>query len=400
MATFSYKAFDKSGSKIEGQIDASNERDAITLLQKQELMTSEITEVKALSESKSLFTKKVSLADLEFLTSELSLLLQSGVRIDKGIDIIRRTKAKPELARMLADVSKRLKSGASMAAALEAQNGLFSPLYCNLVGLGEASGNLPEIFDSLAKDLKFKRDLRNKVISALTYPAVIMAVCLLSIFFIFKFVIPRMSTMFNDSTELPWYTQLLISLSNWVNANSGLILLAIFSSIIALVILFKNDNFVSRFQQSLLSLPFIRDAIRTLERIRYNSGLAMMLKSGVLLDKGMELSAGNIGNKVLRQELVIARKKVKSGESLTKALQQTSMFPDFFVSLIEVGEESGNLERVFEEIAERSKQEFERFTERVTTLIEPLMILFMGGFVGGIVIVMLMSMVSINDVGI
>ena len=117
-------------------------------------------------------------------------------------------------------------------------------------------------------------------------------------------------------------------------------------------------------------------------------------------DKALGLSIGNIKNQSLRRELEIAKNKVKSGSALTPALKQTSLYPDFYISLLEVGEESGNLARVFDEIANRSRQEFESWTERMTTLLEPLMILFMGGFVGGVVVVMLLSMVSINEIGI
>jgi type II secretory pathway component PulF len=126
----------------------------------------------------------------------------------------------------------------------------------------------------------------------------------------------------------------------------------------------------------------------------------MMIKAGVQIDRAIGLSAGNIKNQVLKRELDIAKTKVKNGSLLTPALKQTSLYPDFYISLLEVGEESGNLERVFDEIANRSRQEFESWTERMTTLLEPLMILFMGGFVGGVVVVMLMSMVSINEMGI
>ena len=122
-------------------------------------------------------------------------------------------------------------------------------------------------------------------------------------------------------------------------------------------------------------------------------------KSGVDLEKALSLATGNIKNLNLQKELTIARKKIKQGTGLTIALSQSVLFPDFFVSLLEIGERSGNLEKVFDEITSRSRQEFESFTERMTTLIEPLLILFMGAFVGGVVVIMLLSMVSINDVG-
>jgi type II secretory pathway component PulF len=266
--------------------------------------------------------------------------------------------------------------------------------------LGEASGNLSEIFDGLAKDLKFKRELQRKIISSLAYPMVIFFVCLLSIFFIFNFIIPKMAVMFNEVNELPWYTNIMLSTSDWMQQYQGLLVIGIIVGVFGLITAFKQPGFLKWWQEISLKLPIIKKAIITVERIRFNSGLAMMVKAGVQIDRAIGLSAGNIKNASLKRELDIVKKKVKGGSALTPALKQTSLYPDFYISLLEVGEESGNLERVFDEIANRSRQEFESWADRMTTLLEPLMILFMGGFVGGVVVVMLLSMVSINEMGI
>jgi type II secretory pathway component PulF len=399
MATYLYKAYDKSGAKMDGQIEANDQVVALAELKKQGLLPSEIKELKEAGNSVFSFNQKVSLSDLEFLTAELSLLLESGVRIDKGIDIIKRTKAKPALAKLLTDISNSIKKGGSLSEAFREHDDVFDNLYCNLIELGEASGNLSEIFADLAKDLKFKRELQRKIISSLAYPSVIFFVCLLSIFFIFNFIIPKMSAMFTDVEALPWYTSAMLTTSEWMINYQGFLVIGIILSIIGLIKASKQPAFVHWWQNTSLKLPVIGHAVKTVERIRFNSGLAMMVKAGVPIDKALGLSAGNIKNQSLRREMDIAKNKVKTGSALTPALKQTSLYPDFFISLLEVGEESGNLERVFDEIANRSRQEFESWTERMTTLLEPLMILFMGGFVGGVVVVMLLSMVSINEIG-
>ncbi|MCJ8296688.1 MAG: type II secretion system F family protein [Colwellia sp.] len=399
MATYLYKAYDNSGAKMDGQIEASDQVVALAELKKQGLLPSEIKELKVAGKSIFAFNQKVSLSDLEFLTAELSLLLESGVRIDRGIDIIKRTKAKPVLAKLLTDISNGIKRGQSLSQAFREHDDVFDNLYCNLIELGEASGNLSEIFADLAKDLKFKRELQRKIISSLAYPLVIFFVCILSIFFIFNFIIPKMSAMFTDVEALPWYTSAMLTTSEWMINYQGFLVLGIILSIIGLIKASKQPVFVRWWQNTSLKLPVIGHAVKTVERIRFNSGLAMMVKAGVPIDKALGLSAGNIKNQGLRREMEIAKKKVKAGSALTPALKQTSLYPDFYISLLEVGEESGNLERVFDEIANRSRQEFESWTERMTTLLEPLMILFMGGFVGGVVVVMLLSMVSINEIG-
>jgi type II secretory pathway component PulF len=400
MAIFLYKAYDSSGAKEDGQIEAIDRTLALAELKKQGLLASEIKELSTTSDSFISFSQKVSLSDLEFLTSELSLLLESGVRIDRGIDIIKRTKAKPALAKLLSDISSGIKKGKSLSDAFREHADVFDDLYCNLIELGEASGNLSEIFADLAKDLKFKRELQRKIISSLAYPSVIFFVCILSVFFIFNFIIPKMSAMFSGVADLPWYTSVMLNTSEWMINYQGFLIFGIIISTVVMVKASKQPSFVLWWQSTSLKLPIAGHAVKTVERIRFNSGLAMMVKAGVPIDKALGLSIGNIKNQSLRRELEIAKNKVKSGSALTPALKQTSLYPDFYISLLEVGEESGNLARVFDEIANRSRQEFESWTERMTTLLEPLMILFMGGFVGGVVVVMLLSMVSINEIGI
>lgn len=399
MTVYTYKAYDRSGAKVDGQLEANDKILAFAELKKQGLMPTEVKELPTEANGIFIFNKKVSLSDLEFLTSELSLLLESGVRIDRGIDIIKKTKAKPALAKLLNDISKNLKKGGSLAESFKEHDKIFDPLYCNLIELGEASGNLSEIFAGLAKDLKFRRELQRKIISSLAYPLVIFFVCLLSIFFIFNFIIPKMATMFEGADNLPWYTDAMLSTSEWMIQYQGLLFLGIIGGVFGLIAAFKRPAFAKWWQNFSLKLPIIKKATITIERIRFNSGLAMMVKAGVQIDRAIGLSAGNIKNQHLKREIDIVKNKIKGGSALTPALKQTSLYPDFYISLLEVGEESGNLERVFNEIANRSRQEFESWTERMTTMLEPLMILFMGGFVGGVVVMMLLSMVSINEIG-
>lgn len=399
MKVFIYKAYDKAGAKIDGQIEAIDKATALAQIQSQGLLPSELKEYKESVGNIFGNSKKVSLADLEFLTAELSLLLSSGVRIDKGLDIIRRSKAQPALVRLLTSVSSGISKGQSLSQAMSEHDKVFDPLYINLVELGEASGQLPEIFAKLAEDLKFRRDLQRKIISSLTYPFVILAVCILCIVFIFNFIVPKLSVLFSDPETLPWYTQVLLGISNWMQNYQLFLGIGLVAGVFGLVHLFKQPKFLKAWQETLLKIPGLASSVLTTERIRFNSALAMMLEAGLPIDKALDLAKGNIKNQVLQREMEIVRNKVKHGHSLSPSLKQTSLYPSFYISLLEVGEESGNLAKVFDEIANRSRQEFETWTEKMTTLIEPLLILMMGGIVGGVVVVMLMSMVAVNDVG-
>ncbi|ODB36780.1 secretion system protein [Pseudoalteromonas sp. BMB] len=398
MKSFDYRAYDQSGAKFEGKISALDKKSAYEALAKDGLVPYEI-KVNDSQKKRSFFGEsKVSLKDIEFFTSELSLLLATGIRIDKGLNIIARTKAKPALAGVINSLSSEIKSGNSLSQALRKHDKVFDSLYCNLVELGESTGELNTVFKGLARDLKFRRTLQGKIVSSLTYPAVIFFVCILSIFFIFNVIIPKMADMFSQAENLPWYTELMLNLSEFVTRFQIPIIAASVFSVAGLVSLFNSKKYQGLIDRLMLRLPILCNATLTLERIRFNSGLALMVNSGLAIDKALELASNNIKNTILTSEVNIAQKKVKEGESLSKTLSQTSIYPPFYISLLEVGEETGSLGPVFDEISSRSREDFESWTERLTAILEPLMILFMGVFVGGVVVIMLMSMVSLNEV--
>nr|WP_241264343.1 type II secretion system F family protein [Bowmanella dokdonensis] len=343
-------------------------------------------------------SNKVSLADLELLTSELSILLENGVKIDKGIDIIKRTAMKPALVRLLSEVSGSLKQGSSLGDALAEQRGTFDSLYVNLVRLGEASGNLPRIFRRLSEDLKFRQSLISKVTQAVTYPLVIMLVCIASVFFVFNYIVPKLASLFEGVPDLPWYTSLMLGVGDWLLNYQMFLFLGVVLLLILGLIAWNNLELRQKLLARFFRLPGISRITLLIERIRFNAGLTMMLEAGVSVDHALKLAEGNLSHPDLKTEMSICIKKISRGGKLSESLAETSIYPAFYVALLQVGEETATLPRVFAEITQRSRDSFESFTTRITTLLEPLLILLMGGIVGSVVVVMLLSMVSINDV--
>lgn len=398
MAKFVYRAFDKQGAKLNGEVEASDLNQAKAQLKKDGLFVQQIKPYSVGDKQVNLFqSDKVKVEDVEFLTAEISLLLESGVKIDRAIDILKKNKSNAGTTRLLNVVSDKLRKGSNMADALAEFPEIFDALYINLIRIGEASGRLSEVFKGLAEDLKFKRELKKKIIAAATYPMVIFFVCVVCIFAIFNFIVPRMSTLFAEADNLPIYTQIMLDMSDWIQNYQGFLLLGIALVSVGAYQFRNHAGFIAWLHSISLSLPGVKTGVYLTERIRFNSGLSLMLKAGVPIDKALELSAGNVVNRQIRQEMIIAKDKVKRGQGLSESLQSTSLYPTFLASLLEVGEESGELGRVFEEITNRSRNDFESFTQKITTLMEPLLILFMGAVVGSVVVVMLLSMVSVND---
>jgi type II secretory pathway component PulF len=175
--------------------------------------------------------------------------------------------------------------------------------------------------------------------------------------------------------------------------------LGILFSVFSLIAAFKNPIVKVRLDEFMLKVPFIKGALLVIERIRFNSALTMMLDGGISIDKALELAAGSVNNRHIRQGLIAAKENIKKGAGLTESLGRSPIYPDFFLSLLEVGEESGKLAPVFEEIASRSRSEFESWADKMTSILEPLLILTMGGIVGSVVVTMLLSIISVNDLG-
>jgi type II secretory pathway component PulF len=402
MAQFKYKAYDASGAVVNGVLEANTAAQARELLLKDKLSPVQLTEKVATEGSKINFGSNniVTLEDIEFVTAEMSLLLNSGVKIDKALSVLARTKSGSALAELLQKLSNDVRKGQSLSEAMAKHPKVFDNLYINLVTIGESSGNLVAVFAGLAQDLKYRKELKGKITQAIAYPTVIMLVCICSVLFIFNFVVPKLTVMFADAAELPIYTEILLGVSEWIQSYQFHFFIVVIAIAFGFRWMMQQGHFAHKFDDIVLQLPILKNTVNLIERIRFASSMSLMLHSDVKLDQALMLSAGSVKNRVIARNLSGVKDKVRKGESITMALKQSGLFPELFMSLLEVGEESGKMAPVFDEIASRSRTEFSNWTDKMTSLIEPLMILFMGGIVGAVVVVMMMSIVSVNDIGI
>ena len=401
MPIFFYKTYDYQGSKLDGQIDSLNIESARESLERQQLMVVSIIEVKPADQAWSLLSRtRVKPQELEYLTSELALLLNSGVTIDRGLEVIRRNTSSIPQARLVVGLHEAVRRGETLSTAMDSQAEVFSPLYINLVRLGESSGTLPRVFRRLAEDIKFQSELKRQIVQALTYPMVVFAVCILCILFVFNYIVPQMSGLFQGLPEIPFYTSLLLSASDWMINYQWYLFATLSLSIFALAGAVKTPAGARQVDAILMRAPGLKHVFLLVDRVRFNTAIAMMLSSGILIDRCLEMASGSVKSQTIRHSLVIAKERVKKGDALSSALASSPLFTDFSISLIEVGEESGQLGPVFNELSARSRIEFEGWVARATSILEPLLIVFMGGIVGGVVVTMLLSIVSVNDIGI
>ena len=296
------------------------------------------------------------------------------------------------------DILDKVNHGGELWRAMEAHPKAFDALYVQMVKIGESSGRLPQVFEKLAANLHFQRELSKKVTQAMIYPAFIFGVCLISVVAIFNFVVPSMSSLFESLTEIPPYTQFLIDASNWMQ-NYQLYLVIVISGLIAGILKVRREPwFRSRLDALLISAPFTRTAMLLVERIRYSSAMHLMLSSGVPLVDSMKMAALTVTSPSVATQLTAAQEEVSQGRSIMDALVGIPLFDSISSSLLKVGEETGQLDLIFGEISERARSTFEDWMLKMTAMLEPLMIVVMGGLVGSVVVIMLLSVVSINDI--
>jgi len=396
---FHYTGFDAAGSNVKGTVDAADESQARADLRARDILVSEIrpaVETADWRESLGLGQSRVELAQLELITAELALLLENGVRIDRGLEILRRGASNLATRRLLDGLLQSLKQGNQLSVAAAEWPQVFDPLYINLLALGEASGSLATVFRRLADDLGFRRDLRRKVITAVTYPLVILTVCVISLLFIFNFVVPNLASLFAGYPDLPWYTKALMGASDFMQSYQLFLggILVVLGVIISY--LPRWPAMQTAWHEFAANAPGLGSGIAMVERIRLTGGMSMMLEAGVQVDRALQLASSSIKSAPIKRELAVALTKLRQGESISAVLSQTRLFPDFYTSLLEVGEESGALGPVFVEIAKRSRQGFAEWTQRFTSLLEPALILFMGIMVGAVVVVIMLSITAIT----
>lgn len=398
MADFKYVAFNDSGVKQRAKISAATIEEAEALLTKQQL-----TVISIEPSDNGLLSKEFELAgginlkDVEFFTSELAVLLKSGLKIDRGLSILQKNTKKASLKAMISDIAADIRKGLPLSDSLQNFD-CFDRLYLGLVRIAEETGDLPQTFDKLSRELKHQVSLKSRIQQALVYPSVILLVCLGALLFIFNFVVPNLTSLFAGAENLPVYTAALIGLSDWMAVYQFYVLGAL---VLVPVILWRSraNPRVAAFLQSVKeSTPVLKSANLLVEQIRFNSALYTMMGAGVKVDRAIKLAIETLKTESLKNELYAAQERIRRGEQLAESLAATRLYPPYFASLLSIGEESGDLVSVFDEIAERSRLRFDAWVTQFTNLLEPILIMVMGAIVGSVVVVMMLSITAVTDI--
>jgi general secretion pathway protein F len=393
MSTFNYTALDNLGKKKKGVLSAQSEREARKFIKDLNLTPITVTQSEGIRGIKS----KVKNKDIVIMTRQIATLLEANTSIIDALKITADQLNNKDLITILYSLREDVIQGKRLGQSMMKYPGVFDNTYSSLVTAGDSSGNLDTIFNKLADYLEESASIRQKVISALTYPFILVGFSIIVIISLLVFVLPQVINQFiKAGAELPLITKLLLGLSN----NIFIILFIILAIYIGLALLYKKfiseeNNHISAHKQ-FLKIPLIGNFILTSEIERFSSTMALIMESGTNLDTALDESAKVFNNKYLNSLVIEAKNDVIEGKDFIYTLNQTNIFPDIFIQLISSGYKSGNLIKMFHKSSDFLKNEIETKRSIFLSLLEPLVIIFMGGFIMLIVLAILIPIMQMN----
>lgn len=391
---FTYKATNKEGKTVSGSAEAANRQALISLLNKQSLHPVLIEAGKGKSKGSLLGPKKkVKLVDLVIFTRQLSTMISAGVPLARSLAALQGDSENPYMREVLAGITKEVESGATLGDAFAKYPNVFSDVYINMVRAGEEGGILDEILKRLATQVEQDASIRKKIKSAMTYPVVILTVTVLAFFGIMLFVVPKlggiMTSLGGPDAKLPVYTQVMLNISKFCTASTlgpipnmlfiiGVLGVAIFFGVRYI----KTPQGKYNFHFLLLKIPVIKTVVLKIAIARFSRTFASLMGAGVSVLDSLEVTGAALGNKVIEQELRNAAKEVKNGKPLSDPISKSQYFPPIVAQMLLVGEETGQIDTVLTKIADFYEEEVEVLIDGLASIIEPVMIIFLGAGVG------------------
>ena len=401
MAVFYYRAVARDGKTVDGTLEASGQELALRQLRARGLTLLSLNTDAAGSAVARSRGRAPSRLDVLSMTSELAVLLRAGLPLDRSLKVLIDMAAVPSMGALLADVLKSVKDGKALSAALEPYSELLGRFYLSMVRSGEASGELSAVLDRLVAHLEESRANRERVISALIYPAILLVVALLSIIVMLAFVVPQFESLFNDMGEaLPLLTRAVIAGADFVQAWFWLLVIAGAGAVAWLRSWMRSDAGRARWHRRVLRLPLAGNIVFEFDMARFARSLGTVLGNGVPLLRALESAMETVGNVVLREALGALLPAVKSGQRMSVALAETKLFTPMVIQMTRVGEESGALDSMMLELARVFDDHVQAGVKRGLTFLEPLLILTMGAVIAVIIIAILMGILSVNDLAI
>ncbi|MEZ0469223.1 type II secretion system protein XpsF [Luteimonas salinilitoris] len=403
MPLYRYKALNTRGETLDGQMEAASDGEVVQRLQEQGHLPVEArlaSEVGGEPAWKSLFKPKpFSGQRLVQFTQQLATLLAAGQPLDRGLTILLDLPEDAAAKRTVTDIRDAVRGGSPLSVALERQHGTFSRLYVNMVRAGEAGGSLHETLQRLADYLERSRALRGRVINALIYPIILLAMVGLSLLFLLGYVVPQFGAMYDSlDAELPLFSQVVLGIGLFVRDWWILLLVVPALALWWFDRKLRNPAFRARFDQWLLGTRFFGSLVARLETARLARTLGTLLRNGVPLLAALGIGRNVLGNRALAADVETAAEEVKGGIGLSAALARGKRFPRLALQMIQVGEESGALDTMLLKTADTFEQETAQALDRMLAALVPVVTLLLAGIVMVVILAVLIPIYDLTNV--
>jgi general secretion pathway protein F len=402
MARFQYQALSASGEVVAGEIDGPDVNTVIARLNEQALLPIRATEKR---ESAGLeldlsFGRRAGFrqGDLPLFVQQLTRLLKASLPLDRALEILTTLLEDRRSRRIVGKLLGRVRDGSTLADAMAQEGDAFPSVCVSMVRAGEEGGALREVLTRVADFLVRSEAIRQKVISALIYPAMLMLVAAGSIVLVLTFVLPQFEAMFQDAgSKLPAATRLVMAASTALREYWWVLLAAVGMFAGGLQFMMRRPAVMALRDRLALRLPILGGLLTRFEAARFCRSLGVLLANGVPASRALALSGGTVGNRVFTEAIETLAARFKEGEGLAASLEATGCFPNLAIQLIQIGEETGRLEDMLQEIADIYDQDVERALERLLALLVPGITILMGVIIALIMGAVMTAMVSIND---
>jgi type IV pilus assembly protein PilC len=386
--TFKWEGRNRGGVIHKGEIEADSREAAIAILRQQHLV---VTTIKAKPKDLTIpgFGGKVSEKDLVLFTRQFSTMIDAGLPLVQGLDILSKQTENKTFATTITQIRKEVEGGSTFAESLRKYPKIFDDLYVNLVQAGEIGGVLDVTFARLAGYIEKARSLKGKVKSAMIYPSAIMFVAVSVVIFLMIFVIPVFAQMFQDfGGALPWPTQLVIGLSNLVKNYILFSIPILIGAAFGFKQYYRTEPGKRVVHRQMLRLPVLGPLLQKAAIARFSRTLSTLLGSGVPIIDSLDITARTAGNKVLEDAVLASIGSIREGQPLSTPLAKHPVFPPMVVQMVEIGDVTGELDALLGKLADFFEEEVDRAVEALTAMLEPMMMVFLGTVLGFIIVAM------------
>ncbi|MGD8226210.1 MAG: type II secretion system F family protein [Desulfobacteraceae bacterium] len=390
MPVYTWVAETKKGRKLKGELEAADERIALSQLKRRNLTVKKLKpKPKDLFENISFLQPKVGTKDIVVFTRQFSTMIDAGLPLVQGLTILAEQSENKTFKAILKEITKDVEGGSTLAEALKKHPKVFDELFVNLVAAGEVGGILDTILRRLADYIEKAEKLKKRIKGAMTYPLVVVAIAIIVIAVILIFVIPVFEDMFAGfGAALPAPTQLVVNMSRFIKGNFHFIFIGFALGIVALKQYRNSKQGRKSTDALLLKVPVFGELLRKVAVARFTRTLGTMIQSGVPILDSLEIVAKTSGNVILEEIIYEVRGSIAEGQTIAEPLSETDIFPGMVVQMISVGEATGALDTMLGKIADFYDDEVDAAVEALTSMLEPLLMLFLGGSIGGLVVAM------------